>query len=260
MQYGLYLAASGTLTSLHRMDVLANNLANSETAGFKPLSWSTRQRDPARVEDQLPNLPSNELLERLGGGVMLMPARVSTKQGAPETTGRPLDVAIEGEGYLVVRQGAGSAPASLRFTRDGRLSLNASATLVQASTGLPVLDTTDQPIRVDSSRPVRIDADGAVRQGETVVGRLQISRPPSAEQLRPLGDGLLGVPAATMAKRRRAEGQLVQGAVEKSTVDPVRTMVALGAAERQAGSTTRMIQYFDQLMDRAINGLGRTLA
>jgi flagellar basal-body rod protein FlgG len=260
MHYGLYLAASGSLTNLHRMDVLANNLANAETPGFKPLSWSTRQRDVARVEDQLPNLPSSELLERLGGGVMLMPARVSSRQGTPETTGRPLDLAVDGPGFLVVRQGAGLDADSLRFSRDGRLSLNARGVLVQATTGLPVLDAVNNTIRLDPSQPVSIDAQGTIRQGNAAVARLQLAVPPSTDQLRPEGNGLFSVPGTAMSRRRPAEGQFIPGAFERSAVDPVRTMLNLGSAERAAGSSTRMIQYFDQLMDRAVNGLGRTVA
>jgi flagellar basal-body rod protein FlgF len=260
MYSGLYMAASGTLTNLNRMDVLSNNLANATTPGFKALSWSTRQRDAARVEDQLPNLPSNELLERLGGGVMLMPSRVSLRQGTPETTGRALDVAVDGSGFMVVQQGAGRGPDSLRFTRDGRLSVDARGRLVQASSGLPVLSTANLPIMLDGRLPVDIDSAGNVRQGDRTVGRLQLADPPSTDQLRPLGNGLLSVPAAAMARRTPASGQFIPGAVEGSSVDPVRVMLQIGSAERAAGSSSRMMQMFDQLMDRAVNGLGRTSA
>lgn len=82
MYYGIQLAASGALTSLYRTDVLANNLANINTAGFKPDMVYTRQRDTARVEDDLPFLPTDDLLERLGAG--------STWPPTPSITGRAI--------------------------------------------------------------------------------------------------------------------------------------------------------------------------
>jgi flagellar basal-body rod protein FlgG len=261
MNYGLYLAASGTLTSLHRMDVVANNLANSETPGFKPLVASTRQRETAQVEDRLATLPSNVLLERLGGGVMLMPTRVSLRQGNLETTNRPFDVAIEGTGFLVLRQGAGTGPESLRFSRDGRLAINPRGTLVQASTGLPVLDTTDRPITLAQNEAVSIDSSGNVSQGGRQVASIQVAEVPQTQGLRPAGNGLLTTSPAVMAKRTPATGaQLRQGTIERSAVDPLKAMLAISAAERDAGGSARLIQMFDQLMDRAVNSFGRTLA
>ena len=74
MNYGMYISASGALTSMHRLDALTNNLANVNTVGFKPHTPAVKQRDVARVEDDMPLADSNAMLERLGGGVQLAPA------------------------------------------------------------------------------------------------------------------------------------------------------------------------------------------
>ncbi|MFO0493203.1 MAG: flagellar basal body protein, partial [bacterium] len=93
MNYGLYLSASGTLNALYRMDVAANNLANSETTGFKSDITAAMARDAANPEDGL-HLPSNKLLEKLGGGVLAGPNRTAWRQGALQTTNHDLDVGI----------------------------------------------------------------------------------------------------------------------------------------------------------------------
>lgn len=257
MNYGLYLAASGTLANLYRMDVVANNLANSETAGFKPIMAGFRARDVATTEDGLGNLPSNRMLESLGAGLMLMPNRVSMRQGTPDVTRRPLDLCIQGDGFFVVQQGRGSDPSSYRLTRDGRLSLNASGQLVHAATGLPVLDRDGRALTLSPNGEVSIDATGAVSQNGVRVGELQFVSLNDTTGLRARGDGLLSAPAAVLARRSPATGEIIQGAVERSAVDPVRTTLDIASAERAVSSGTRMIQLHDQLMDRAINTFGR---
>ncbi|MHC4590466.1 MAG: flagellar basal body protein [Planctomycetota bacterium] len=81
MNYGLYLAASGALTNIHRQEVITNNLANATTAGFKPDMVYARQRLPERLESGAGTDPK-ELLEQLGGGTALMPTRLDLSQGA----------------------------------------------------------------------------------------------------------------------------------------------------------------------------------
>ena len=76
MNYGLYLSASGVLTNLYRQDVFANNLANSETVGFKPDSPTVRQREPEAIEDNLGLGASQRLLDKLGGGVLAGPQSI----------------------------------------------------------------------------------------------------------------------------------------------------------------------------------------
>lgn len=262
MNYGLYLSASGVTANMHRMDVLSGNLANAETPGYKPISTAFRQRLSAREEDGLEYLPSNAMLERLGGGLMLMPAQVSRAQGAPEITGRALDLAIEGEGYLVVQapagdRGAGPGEPTLRLTRDGRLTLAPGGQLVQAASGLPVLDRSDKPIVLRGDAEVEIDSSGLIRQRGVAVAQIQVTQVPDPSRLRPAGEGTFSAPAQQIDARRRATGVVRHKAIERSAVDPVKTMVDIASAERAVGSNARMIQLHDQLLERAVNTLGR---
>ena len=258
MQYGLYLAASGMLTGMHRMDVFANNLANTETMGFKIDNPMQRQRLTATQERGNPSLPSSKLLEQLGGGVLMARNRVSFSQGSLQKTEQPLDVALDGEGFLVVRDGSGNGADSLRFTRDGRLGLDSSGRLVQTASGRPVLDTQDRPITLASGVPVVIDADGSIKQDGEVVGKLQMATIDDISSLRKRGDNMFAADAQAMGRKKAAAGASVtQGFVERSGADPVRAMMAFNNAERGVSGNARMISNYDEILNRTINTFGK---
>src|SRR6185503_11059153 len=101
MIYGLYLSATGVLANSYRQDVIANNLANSETVGFKRHLAVFQQRPPESQELGRTDL-SDSMLDHIGGGFLLSPTMVDTTQGELETTGNNLDAAIVGKGYFAV--------------------------------------------------------------------------------------------------------------------------------------------------------------
>src|SRR5690606_5022576 len=127
-----------------------------------------------RLEDNLATVPPQELLERLGGGVLIDPTRVNLEQGALELTENPLDLGLQGDGFFIVDTGRGEDDARLRLSRDGRLTTDARGTLVRAADGLPVLDRNNNPVRIRRGEPVDVDETGAVRQGGDVVARLRL--------------------------------------------------------------------------------------
>ncbi len=261
MNYGMQLSASGVLSNLYRMDVLANNLANSTTTAFKPDLPLIAQRDSARAEDGLGLLPSNRLLERLGGGVLPVGNRISWEQGTLQTTGNPLDLAIEGDGFFALRDRSDAGTDRIRLTRDGRFTRDQSGRLVSAANGMPVLDIYNRPIQIPGDAPVRVSPDGVVTQGSSGIelARIQVARVDTSG-LTKLGHGLYQASSEALAGRRPASGVIRQNALEGSGVEAIGTMMALTDAGRAAESNFALIQSADRLMDRAINGLGRVLA
>jgi flagellar basal-body rod protein FlgF len=99
MLYGLYLSAAGVMTNSYRQDVIANNIANAETVGFKRDLALFQERRTERDERGLSPARSNALLESLGGGVFASPTLVDRTQGELEPSSNNLDVAIVGQGY-----------------------------------------------------------------------------------------------------------------------------------------------------------------
>ncbi|MFP4143731.1 MAG: flagellar hook-basal body protein [Phycisphaeraceae bacterium] len=256
MNYGLYLSASGVLTNLYRQDVFANNLSNSQTAGFKPHVPAIRQREPEAVEDQLGPEVSQQLLEKLGGGVLAGPQWTSFAPSPVEVTGQPMDVAIrEPNQFFAVAEGGQNGSEGVQLTRDGRFSLSSDGELVTAA-GYRVLDVRDQPIRLPAGAEVRIQADGRVLANGAEVARVQVARVAQPRHLEKLAGGRFRMPDPDQ-RQMIDQPRLEIGAVETSGVDPIRTLLQLTAATKAATGNAKMIQYHDSLMDRAVNSLGR---
>jgi flagellar basal-body rod protein FlgG len=243
------------MTSLYAQDVYANNLANIDTPGFKPDIPSMMPRQAVRQEDNLPFLPSNKLLERLGGGTLLNPNRVDFTQGALKDTSNPLDMAIAGEGFFVVKDENDKQADRVRLTRDGRFTRDADGRLVMASTGLPVLDVQNRPITLGPGK-VSVSQDGTVCAGGRECGRIQIADVPDKSGLTKLGQSMF-LADANAISTDKATGAVMQRQVEDSSADEVKMLLRMTAAGRDVESNVSLIQQHDRMMDRAINGLGR---
>lgn len=256
MNYGLYVSASGVLTNMYRQDVFANNLANVETAGFKPDVPAIRQRDPEVVEDQLSGQLSQNLLDRLGGGVLAGPQRVNFTPAALMKTGGDLDVALDGDDTFFAVQATDSrGNAAIRLSRDGRFTQNDAGEMVTMS-GHRVLDVNDEPIRLAGDASVMIDPAGRVLQDGAEVARLQVARVPELQGLVKLGENMFGF--GQHDPRQILENPTVHtGFVEASGVDPISTLMRMIDATKAATGNAEMLRYHDMLMDKAVNTLGR---
>jgi len=257
MNYGINISASGAMTAMYRQDVLSNNLANGSTVGFKPDIPAARQRDSVRAEDNLEFLPSDELLEKLGGGLQLSPNRTKFGQGALESTSSPLDLAIQGGGFFVVRNDADLSGDKLRLTRDGRFTKDSQGRIVSAASGMPLLDTNSRTITLRDTGKVTIDDDGTVHQDGKAIARIQFTDFPDKSRLQKKGDGVFVATANAMASRKPADGTIKQFAVEASAVDEVGTIMQITSAGRDFESNMNMVAAADRMMERAINTFGR---
>ena len=170
MSAGMYVSASGALTSMHRLDVASNNLANVNTTAFKRDFAYQTPRQPERLEDSLYHLGSDELLDQIAGGVLNGDTRTDFSQASISVTNTPLDAAIDGEGFFVVE----SADGDPWLTRDGRFTLDSNGALVSATSGQPLLSNSDSPITLDPNLPVSLSPRGEVIQGERTVAQLKL--------------------------------------------------------------------------------------
>lgn len=245
------------MAAMYRQDVFTNNLANMNTPGFKPDSASTYAREAVRPEDGVWHLPSNALLEKLGGGVMLNPNRISFAQGGSRITGNELDVAIEGDGFFVVQDATDRDASTVRLTRDGRFTRNSAGELVMATTGMRVLTEGNQPIEVPSTGKIKIDGDGTISVNGSQVAKLALVTVPNKESLIKQGHSLFLADAAMIGGRRTLPGTVRQGALEESGVDEVRALMQMTSASREVDANIDMMRAHDRLLERAIASLGR---
>jgi len=253
----MQISAHGALTSMYRSDVLANNLANYDTDAFKPDVPVIRERAAATIEDGLGYLPSNTLLDSLGAGPHLAPNRIDFGQGPLEITNRPFDLAIDGPGFFLVGVGEGNAER-IRLSRDGRLEIDERGRLVQASTGHRVLTERQRPIFLSrEDGPVDIDDAGQIRQDGRPVARLALMDLPDRRRLQKEGNGLYVVPPEEQASLTRAGGRILQHTLEESRVNEISTLNELTSAFSSFSVNVTMMTYADDMLDRAINRLGR---
>jgi flagellar basal-body rod protein FlgG len=250
MIYGLYLSATGILANSYNVDVLANNLANSETVGFKRDRTLFRQR---LTRAQLINRPdqSDPLLEKMGGGLAVNPTVIDTQQGELESTGNPLDLALDGKGYFAVKDATGT-----HLTRDGRLMVDGDGNLIMAnSRGSKVLDDQQRPITLNSGQTASIGIDGSIMQSGTTVAKVGVFDVPNPAKITKDGADQLNYP--DMANLRAGTGQIRSQSVERSNVDPTTELADLMEAQRQLEANANMIHYQDETLQSLVQDVGK---
>ena len=221
----IYLAMAGAKATLQRQDVLAHNLANASTNGFRAEMMAFRAV-PVRGDGASTRVYA---LETTPG--------YNAEPGPIATTGRSLDVAVAGQGWLAVQ----SLDGTEAYTRNGSLDVNNEGLLVSRS-GLPVLGD-GGPITVPANAQVTIGVDGtlsaSVGNGRPQgIGRLKLVTP-EAPLLRG-DDGLFRGADGDLQADPSARVQ--SGALEGSNVSPVEAMVAMIAAARQFEQQMKMLQ------------------
>lgn len=256
MNYGFHLATAGAITGMRRLDTVANNLANATTVGFKADMLMLSARKPENLEQAGAVPDANALLDGLGGGSLFHPNAIDLSQGALRQTGQAFDVALDGDGFLVLAQPKGAASTDLLLTRAGALTRRADGVLVLATSGTPVLDEDGRQIRLDGESAPRFESDGRVIQDGTEVGRLRIVVPTDVAQLAKEGRDALRLRGGAVRNAPEST-QLVQGALEESTVDPVAALAEMVRVSRGVEFSTRLMQMQDQMTGRLVDTFGR---
>lgn len=221
----IYLSMSGAKATMQRQEVLANNLANASTTGFRAELQAMRAV-PVRGDGASTRVYA---LETTTG--------YDPTPGSIATTGRSLDVAMQGNAWLSVQALDGTEA----YTRMGSLQVNAEGTLT-TSGGLTVLGD-GGPITLPPNSEPSIAPDGTIsvkQAGGTVntVGRLKLVTPEAALQRG--DDGLFRAADGDLTADPAA--RLQEGALEGSNVNPIESMVAMIAAARQFEAQMKMVQ------------------
>ncbi len=208
-----------------RQQVTSNNVANTETPGFKG------ERVFAELLDDGPAAVS----------------RTDWDQGALRATGRPLDVALEGAGFLVVE-----TPDGELLRRGGSLSLDAAGVLVDGA-GNAVLGE-DGAVVVPEAGEIVIEQDGTIRADGTEIARLRVEDAP-ADSLRRVGGGLWASDARTVLEPERV--MLHHGSLEESNVQALDGLVEMLEVQRNYAAIQKGVTTLDSVMDTAANRIGR---
>ncbi len=280
MSKGLWPALSGSIAQSERLDTVANNLANVDTHGFKrdqvAFQSAMASATSAAQKEEIPRKAYTEKdFHKLDGAQSAYAVVEGTytdfTQGRAKLTGNPLDVALEGKGFLEVL-----GPQGVRYTRHGSLKLSPEGMLVTTE-GFPVLspgagqtaegapvpreELMGRSIRVDTAQPggskITITSEGRIFQGRTELGQLAISDFVDPRLLQKEGSSLFRNDVAANLSQEASGTRVQQGMIETSNVNAVSEMVELLKATRLFEANQKVVKAYGDMEARAVNDLGK---
>ncbi len=247
MPYGIYLSAEGALAQDQRLEIIANNLANVETTGFKKDLAVFQARYAEDIEDGLVPADTTDI-ENQGGGITIVETGSDFSQGPLKTTGLKTDMAIRGEGFFVVQKDEENY-----LTRAGNFRLTEQGQLVTQQ-GYAVLNEAMSPVIISpTAGPWDVSEKGAVRQAGTMQN-LALVMPQSYGDLVKQGENLFRALAETQPLPV-AQRSVAQEYLEGSSVNPTTEMVDMIAAARLFEANVKMIQTQDEMLGDLISRL-----
>ncbi len=244
MDSGFYAACTGLRAQSQALEVAAHNLANLNTTGFRG-EQTTFQSLLAVSRPTVPNV-LNLATNNFG---VLEGTHMDMTAGSLQTTGNPLDVAIEGSGFFAIHTARGT-----RYTRDGSFRVSSAGQLVTAAGDLvlgepPVKDETKDKIGINvPAGVVSIATDGTLSVNGAVAGSIRRVDFAPGTKLTSEGGGLIAAPAGSA--QPSPQSMLKQGALESSNVSSISSVVTLLGVEREAEMLQRAMSLFDTEFNR----------
>jgi flagellar basal-body rod protein FlgF len=230
MDSGFYSAFTALAARMQSLDLVANNLANANTVGYKGQQEFYRAFSASLNHSRL--TPENQAINDFG---MVGGSHLDLSAGSIKDTGNDTDVAIDGTGFFSLQTKAG-----VRYTRNGNFRLDAQRQLVDAQ-GNPVLGE-QGPIVLPSGK-LTISPDGTISVGGAIVDKLKIVDFKPDTVILPEGSSDFMVPAGSTVPATAA--QVRQGALESSNSDPVTSAMALMNLQRNAELVQRALSIFN---------------
>jgi flagellar basal-body rod protein FlgF len=242
MDNTMYVALSRQMTLRRELDIVANNIANADTTGFKVEGTMVRT-DPSTGAKMIDGPASLKFV--IDDGV----TRDFT-QGALRQTGGPLDLAIEGQGFFKVQ-----TPAGERYTRDGRFTLSPDGK-VTTQAGDPVVGESGEITVNPQLGPLSIAADGTVSQAGQRIGTISVFAFDDMSGLSKTGDNLFSN-TSNLPPQTSTAAQVRQGMLESSNVNSILQVTRLIEISRAYESMARTIENSAELSRRSVERLGR---
>lgn len=237
MESPLVIALSRQITAREHMSVLANNIANMNTTGYKAERLVFKELIARTQDGDRVHFPEKSTIHR------------DLRTGAISRTGNSLDVALRGRGYLTVR-----TPQGDQYTRNGHFSINAQKQL-STPLGHPVIGDGGEPITFDGNiTDIKIAPDGSIKNGDAEIGKLKLVTFENHQLLKRSGESLF----RTKAEPQPADDiEVLQGFLEGSNVVPILEMTRFMKAVGFHQSAKKIIDTEDERQRMAIDRLGK---
>jgi len=244
---GFYNLTSGMLSQGRRLDVVANNMTNVSTTGYKAEHY-TDSTFQEHIMSRVGNKDKSNSAELGGSSYILATSRLYTdySQGYLEPTGMPLNFALEGDGFFSIQ-----TPEGVAYTRSGNFSLDEQGYLCLPPEGR-VLNTNGSTIQLGTDQ-INADSLGNLYAKDgSVLGKLGVYTFPDNAQLSQNARGLF-----TGQGAQAADTPVSWKALEHSNVDLVQQMVTMMSSQRALQSAAQLSKMYDQVMTKVTNDIGR---
>jgi flagellar basal-body rod protein FlgF len=245
MDNSLLVSLSQQLASFRAMDVIANNIANVSTPGFK--------REAAKFEEYVAHVRPAEGQKGLQSVSFVKDAGIlrDLSQGNITATGAPFDLAINGKGYFVIQ-----TPQGERYTRDGHFSLDQNGQIVNSG-GQPLLGDGGAITVTPDDGDIQFGPDGTLSGKTGQLAKLRIVDFANPRLLRKEGANLYAAPPG-LPPVAATEAQVAQGMLESSNVAPVIEISHMIEVMRAYEATASLSRSQEELLRQAIERLGQT--
>lgn len=243
MENAAYIGLSRQMTLRRELDIVANNIANADTTGFKVEQMLVGTEIGQRARNHAVRPSASFVLDKGVGR--------DFGQAALKQTGRDLDFAIEGEGVFFTI----TTPTGPAYTRDGSFTMDADGRL-STKNGLAVQTDAGELIVNPEQGPISVGRDGTISQEGQIIGRLSVVRFEDLSILEKSGDNLYRN-ISNLQPMEAADAAVRQGMLEGSNVNTMIEITNLVEINRAYERITRMIENTNDLSRRAVERLGK---
>ncbi|MBE5941147.1 MAG: flagellar basal-body rod protein FlgF [Lachnospiraceae bacterium] len=260
MVRGLYAAWTGMVNEQKRLDVISNNMANSNTTGYKKQNVTSQSFDDelaVRINDNNRDTTSRYPIGYMNLGVKIGETYHDFSQGSLRETGNTYDLALSGDGFFTIQTTNKQGETTTKYTRDGSFTVNTEGYLVTKD-GDYVLDTNGERIQIpgaQTAQNVAIDLHGNITVDGQQIATLGIASFANPQALLLYGENMYD---ATQAAGLQASTAAVnQGYLEMSNTNVIEEMVDMITITRAYEAGQKMIQTVDNTLQKAANDIGR---
>lgn len=254
MVKGLYTAAMGMNVQAKRLDIISNDLANTDTTGYKKdvaVVSSFKEEYIKRLNDTENFVPNNEVIGKITYGAKIDEVYTDFTQGSVISTGLETDLALQGDGFFTVQ-----TPNGVAYTRDGNFSVNQYGSLVTKEGYVVMGQEGAMELGEDyftTGNKLVVQSNGDVYVGSDYIDTLDIASFEDTKSLTKINDNLFTATGA----RNDFTGSVIQSFLETANVNPVSAMVDMITVARAYETNQKMIQTQDSILGKAVNDLGR---
>jgi len=256
MVRGLYTAYTGMANEQKRLDIIANNLANAATVGYKEENVTSQSFDDVltiKIKD-VSEAYNDRPIGKMSMGVKLGEVYTNYGQGSLRSTGNTYDLALEGNGFFTMSVTDKSGNESLKYTRNGSFTMTKDGSIVDKD-GNHLMGEAGEVTVPTNSVDVVVDETGAVYADGTYIDNLLIADFENYDYLKKTGDTMYQ--AVDGAVELPNSASVKQGYTEQSNVNVVSEMVEMIAVTRTFEANQKVMKSVDSTLDLAANSVGR---